>query len=598
MPIQVIPDFFTSLSKLSKADQRRVRNTINLVTRDYDGSGLRLHKINHPSDKIFSFSVNRDIRIIVHRHQKTTTMLYVDHHDAAYSWIERRKFALSGKELRVIVATEINDDTSSEYSAQDANPFLNALKSVDQYKQELAHINNDDEALEFIDRLPLDESSKGDLLNYLVYRSDRYSVAPHYFVAALDGDNELAEALKYPLDLWRIFLHPRQMDVVSLPPDSSRYITGGPGTGKTVCLVHRIKEITRCLAGDQQVIVITYKEQLSGYILGMMNKIDIDTSKIRLVDVTEMNESNVINISQHGSEKLTPAWSNSSWRKNCFVISNEKLFYEGERTVQLMHIFVDEYQDFRNQQLDIIQQLTEIVPFTICVDYAQAIYRPPRETVREIVSSQDSDIVKLSYCYRLNDQLIRRARNVFITTRAIAQVARGPKNRFEVLEREEDIINSLSPALFGSPPTIFRYESYDDLYRFLGHYVEQLSKVYATDEIVITTFFPELYRNPQAEADFQMEALPESLQLYYRYIYTLKGLEWKAGIVVLDDTICSLLNINRMLLGHPDPEGFKGGGENIKRMLNLLYVSMTRFRDHLCICYPTEYALILDHIFE
>lgn len=597
MQIQLIPDFLTSLSKLSKTDQKRVRDTLKSVTQDYVGPGLRLHKLNHPSDKIFSISVNRDIRIIVHRRKNTTTMLYVDHHDAAYSWIERRKFALSGKELRVIIATETNEEIALEDSIEDTNPFLTALRSVDLYKQELAQIHNDDEALEFIDSLPLDESSKGDLLNYLVYLSDKYSVAPKYFIAALD-DDELAEALEFPLDLWRIFLHPRQSDIVALPPDSSRYITGGPGTGKTVCLVHRIKEVSRYLVDDQQVILITYKRQLSGYILDMMNKIGIDASKIRLVDVSEMNESNVINITHQGGEQLMPGRSVSSWRKNCFVISKGDLFYEGDSTVQLMHLFIDEYQDFRNQQLGIIQQLKEIVPFTICVDYAQAIYRPPREPVRELVSSQDSDLVKLSYCYRLNDQLVARLRNVFVATRAIGQVVRGQKKRFDVLQPEEDILNSLHTALIGSPPTIFKYESDNDLHAFLIQYVGKLSEVFVKDEIVVSTFFPELYKNPQGGEDFNVGELPESLQPYYRYIYTLKGLEWKAGIVVLDDTICSLLNINRMLLGHPDPEGFKGGGENIKRMLNLLYVSMSRFRDHLCICYPAEYGLILDHVFE
>jgi len=593
----IIPDFLNALSKLSKTDQKGVRNTINAIVTSYDGSGSGLHKIKHPSSTIFSYRVNRSIRIIVHRQGKTTTMLYVDHHDDAYSWVERRKFVTIDTAVRIISVKE-SETEETEHKTKLDNPILATPSNIEQYKQELSRIYDDDKALEFIERLPINETAKYDLLEeFVVSKSDKYSIMPQYLVKVLEDDEELAEALKYPLDLWRVFLHPVQTKVVSLPHDSSRFITGGPGTGKTVCLVHRIKRVIQYLGEDQQVLLITYKEQLSGYIRDMMSKIGIDISRIMFTDVTEMTEASVINVTSRSISRPVPISTDIAW-KNCFVIANNKLYYRGDRLIQLTHIFADEYQDFRGQQLDIIHQLTEYVPFTICVDYSQAIYRPPRKKVRDTVSVDEVNIVELSYCYRLNDQIIRRLRNVLLAAQVMANFASGTRYQFEVIPREEKIIDSLAPAVFGPPPKLFKYKSEEDLNAFLTRHVSQVSEMFSEGELVVTTFFPEISIHPQEDIDYRKELLPEPIQHYYRYIYTLKGLEWKAGIVVLDDVICNLLNLNRSLFVNQVPEGFKGSKDNIKRMFNLLYVALSRFRDYLCICYPTKYALALDGMFE
>ena len=41
--------------------------------------------------RFWSVRVNRDIRLIIHRTDKTFLLCYVDHHDKAYQWAERRK---------------------------------------------------------------------------------------------------------------------------------------------------------------------------------------------------------------------------------------------------------------------------------------------------------------------------------------------------------------------------------------------------------------------------------------------------------------------------------------------------------------------------
>ena len=55
-------------------------------------TGMQFHKLDRAKDKHFwSIRVSRDIRIIVHKSDAALLLCYVDHHDAAYHWAERRK---------------------------------------------------------------------------------------------------------------------------------------------------------------------------------------------------------------------------------------------------------------------------------------------------------------------------------------------------------------------------------------------------------------------------------------------------------------------------------------------------------------------------
>ena len=64
-------------------------------------------------------------------------------------------------------------------------------------------------------------------------------------IALVDGPDELLALLAKPLALWRIFLHPSQEEIAYRPSYwGSAQVTGGPGTGKTVVALHRVKHLT------------------------------------------------------------------------------------------------------------------------------------------------------------------------------------------------------------------------------------------------------------------------------------------------------------------------------------------------------------------
>jgi mRNA-degrading endonuclease RelE of RelBE toxin-antitoxin system len=89
----LISDTFTdSLSRLTKDEQKAVKTTAFDLQMNPAGSGMSFHKLDRAKDKNFwSVRVNGDIRIIVHKTSGSLLLCYVDHHDKAYDWAERRK---------------------------------------------------------------------------------------------------------------------------------------------------------------------------------------------------------------------------------------------------------------------------------------------------------------------------------------------------------------------------------------------------------------------------------------------------------------------------------------------------------------------------
>src|SRR3954471_2611775 len=89
----LIADTFTaSFNRLSGQDQKAVKASVFDLQLDPTGNGLQLHRIDKSKDPNFwSARVNREVRLIVHKTGDSLLVAYVDHHNAAYSWAERRR---------------------------------------------------------------------------------------------------------------------------------------------------------------------------------------------------------------------------------------------------------------------------------------------------------------------------------------------------------------------------------------------------------------------------------------------------------------------------------------------------------------------------
>jgi mRNA-degrading endonuclease RelE of RelBE toxin-antitoxin system len=92
MEFRIADTFTASLAKLNAAEQKAVKTTAFDLQVDPANPGMRFHRIDKSRDDNFwSIRVSGDIRLIVHKTAASFLLCYVDHHDGAYRWAERRK---------------------------------------------------------------------------------------------------------------------------------------------------------------------------------------------------------------------------------------------------------------------------------------------------------------------------------------------------------------------------------------------------------------------------------------------------------------------------------------------------------------------------
>lgn len=92
MEFRIADTFTSSLTRLTAQEQKAAKTTAFDLQLNPASPGLSFHKLDRAKDSNFwSVRVNADIRIIVHRTAGSILLVYVDHHDDAYKWAERRK---------------------------------------------------------------------------------------------------------------------------------------------------------------------------------------------------------------------------------------------------------------------------------------------------------------------------------------------------------------------------------------------------------------------------------------------------------------------------------------------------------------------------
>src|SRR3954470_22314178 len=92
MEFHIADTFTDALARLPAQDQKAVKTSAFDLQMDPSAPGLSFHRIDRSKDPNFwSMRVNRDVRIIVHKTAASLLLAYVDHHDKAYAWAERRR---------------------------------------------------------------------------------------------------------------------------------------------------------------------------------------------------------------------------------------------------------------------------------------------------------------------------------------------------------------------------------------------------------------------------------------------------------------------------------------------------------------------------
>ena len=326
----LIADTFTaSLARLTTAEQKAVKvTTFDLQTHPAN-PGIQMHKLDHARDPNFwSARVSADIRIIVHRTAASLLLCYVDHHDKAYAWAERRKLETHPKtgaaqlvELRERVQEVITPMFSPAQPAPTASTVPNKPKLFDQRSDDellgygvppewLADVRvaDEDSLLVLADHLPGEAAEA--LLELATGGTPRPpqalppAASPFEHPDArrrfrvMSNVEELARALEYPWDRWTVFLHPEQRQIVEGSFSGPARVSGSAGTGKTIVALHRAAHLARANP-DGRVLLATFSEPLARALQSQLRR--LISPEPRLAERIDVGALDAVAVRMHKS---------------------------------------------------------------------------------------------------------------------------------------------------------------------------------------------------------------------------------------------------------------------------------------------------------
>ena len=288
MEVILANTFQDSLDKLNNEEQKQAKISAMDLQLNPSNPGLQFHKLDRARDPNFcSVRVNRDIRIILHKSGSVLLMCYVDHHDDAYAWAERRKMERHPKtgaqqivEIRELVR-EIEVRVYIEKPTQaPEKPLLFTGYSEDELlsfgvpQEWIADVRgaNEDSILDIADHLPEEaaeavlEIATGNTPLAAPVTSESENPFDHPDAQrrfrAIGDQEELAVALDYPWEKWTTFLHPAQRKLVERDYKGPARVSGTAGTGKTIVALHRAVWVTKN-DPSARVLLTTFSDPLA-----------------------------------------------------------------------------------------------------------------------------------------------------------------------------------------------------------------------------------------------------------------------------------------------------------------------------------------------
>jgi superfamily I DNA/RNA helicase len=364
-------EFLSAYSDLPLGIQKKVREFTEKFQANPTQSGINFERLQGVrDDKVRSVRIDQAYRAIVIHPPKGDVFLcvWVARHDDAYAWVRNKRFDVNPTSgVLQLYEVESRSEPAPEAPAAVAPrgrraeppppaasglfaaspdetlilagvpapllPAVRALRTESDLDAIKPHLPED--AAEVLYGLaagmPL-----GEALAEVVRASSRTAaVDVDDFATALaepasqrqfrvvEGDADLAAMLDRPLAQWRVFLHPTQQRLVTMQANGPVRVLGGPGTGKTVVLMHRARHLAQRLAGDRKVLVTTFTTNLAQDL----------ADNLRTLCGPELARIEVANLH---------AWTAQFLRRN--GVRSEWLVDQGERQ-QRMDAAIDEIGD-------------------------------------------------------------------------------------------------------------------------------------------------------------------------------------------------------------------------------------------------------------
>ena len=293
MNFRIADTFTDSLARLTGDEQKAVKTTVFDLQVNPASASLSFHKLAKAKDRNFwSVRVSSDIRLIAHKTKDSLLLCYVNHHDKAYDWAERRKLEThpsTGAAQLVEIRETVKEIViplyvQTEFALAPKPAPVPRLLFADTPDAELldygvpAEWLNDvkqateDTLLALADHLPAEASEA--LLELATGGKPRVPKQPAATANPFDHPDaqrrfrvvtnveELQRALDFPWEKWTVFLHPEQRQWVERDYNGPARISGSAGTGKTIVALHRAAYLARAHP-DARVLLTTFSDALA-----------------------------------------------------------------------------------------------------------------------------------------------------------------------------------------------------------------------------------------------------------------------------------------------------------------------------------------------
>jgi mRNA-degrading endonuclease RelE of RelBE toxin-antitoxin system len=334
--VAISNDFLKSFSGIPRKEQAKVREFFEKFRVNPASPAIHYEKIQKAKDEnVRSVRIDQDYRGIILKPASGNVymLLWVDQHDKAYAWAENRIFSINAETggLQIVnveeqilpeKAPQIKDSGKRLFDPyKDADllrlgipeillPLVRQMKTKDDLDAIESQLPQEAyEALFFL----AEGFSLQDVLKDLEKEQPPLEVDTADFVAALEnpdskrrfhvveGALELAEILNSPLELWRIFLHPSQRNIVEKEYNGPVRVLGGAGTGKTVVAMHRARWLAEKVLTKEndRILFTTFTKNLAADIKENLRKL-CSSDIMKKIDVINLDAWVIQFLKKHG----------------------------------------------------------------------------------------------------------------------------------------------------------------------------------------------------------------------------------------------------------------------------------------------------------
>lgn len=308
--LAISADFLDAFSRLPRQIQGKTNVFLEKFKKDPTSSSINYESISGRDSRLKSVRIDLSYRAIVFKPDKGNTyiLLWVDSHDDAYNWAQRRVCKINPESgaLQIIdieeasaIEAEISSRKVPEIPGRFDNisdKYLLRLGVPNELLGAIRAVVTDEDIDQLVSKLPEEAADAvlmlgaGYSIEEILAAQDKnreQTIDTDNIDAALEKDDskrrfrvveneaELLEILAAPLEKWRVFLHPSQRRLVERDWKGPVRVLGGAGTGKTVVAMHRAKWLAenRFTNSGDRILFTTFTRNLAVDIEANLRKI-------------------------------------------------------------------------------------------------------------------------------------------------------------------------------------------------------------------------------------------------------------------------------------------------------------------------------------